>query len=315
MNRFDVTPPPGRFDLELCVSSGQVFRWQRHEDGRWIGVDGTNWYVVRAYGDVPTRRHDALTFVAEDRPSYGSIRYEVRSNAGREAFESLFRLDWDAEEVERRAASLAPELAPYLGALNGLRLMRPSDPTETLFSFLCTPNNNLKRITQMVRALAEYGSPLDTVDGYVLNRFPRTDRIAAIGESELRSRGFGYRAATIPDIARAILSKGGDEWIAALKSVTYDEAIARLVELRGIGPKLADCIALFALHHTEAAPVDTHLWQAVTRLYFPEWRDKPLTDVRYRAVGSLLRSKFGPLTGWAHQFLFFDNLLNWRERR
>ena len=47
-----------------------------------------------------------------------------------------------------------------------------------------------------------------------------------------------------------------------------------LVAITGIGHKLADCIGLFALWHTEAIPVDTHLWQAAVRHYFPEWQGK-----------------------------------------
>ena len=77
---------------------------------------------------------------------------------------------------------------------------------------------------------------------------------------------------------------------------------------------MADCIALFGLHHMEAAPVDTHLWQAACRLYFPDWAGKAVTDVRYRQLGDFLRERFGDLTGWAHQYLFYENLLNWRKR-
>ena len=119
-----------RLDLEFCVSSGQVFRWQQLEDDSWLGIDGNTWFRVRQ----------------------SEVSLSIESNEGPETFRRLFRLDWDAVDVERDVLVRAPELQPYMSSLKGLRLMRPSDPVETFFSFLCTPNNNIKRITQMGRS-------------------------------------------------------------------------------------------------------------------------------------------------------------------
>jgi N-glycosylase/DNA lyase len=269
-----------------------VFRWQRLEDGRWLGVDGGHWYLTQ-----------------ESAPG----RLEVESNADAAAFRSLFRLDVDAEAFEREIVARAPELAPYLSAHAGLRVMRPSDPTEVFFSFLCSANNHIARITGMVERLAEYGPPLGVVEGRELRAFPRAEAIAEIPEAELRAKGFGYRAATITGAAREI-ARRGPNWIERLRELSYAEAHQELVALRGVGAKLADCIALFGLDKGEAVPVDTHVWQAATRLYFPEWQGASLTEGRYRAIGELFRGRFGELAGWAHQFLFFDNMERWRGR-
>jgi N-glycosylase/DNA lyase len=216
-------------------------------------------------------------------------------------------------EVESEIVRRGPELAPLIEALSGLRVLAPADAEETLFSFLCTPNNNLERITRMVRVLAEYGEPIAEVEMKTIFRFPNAERVAAIPESELRGRGFGYRGRSIPNVARQLLTKGPG-WLDDLKSAPHAEAHAELCCLDGVGPKLADCVCLFGLGHLEAAPVDTHLYQAACRLYFPELKGKPLTDARYRLIGGFLRDRFGELTGWAHQYLFYDNLLRWRRR-
>lgn len=266
-----------------------MFRWSQDEQGEWTGVDGAHWFKVRIEGD----------------------RLEVESNGEEAAFRSLFRLDWDAAEVERRIVAKAPELEPYVGSLRGLRLLRPSDPSEAFFCFLCTPNNNLTRITRMIGHLATYGPILRGA----LHRFPSAEQVAAIPESALRENGFGYRARTIPSLANQVLERGGEPWLKGLKQVPYAEARASLIELNGIGPKLADCICLFALHHEESVPIDTHMWQAVCRLYLPDLKEKPLTDVRYDEAAAILRNKLGKLAGWGHQFLFYENLLNWRSRR
>lgn len=270
-----------------------MFRWKEQRLDEWIGVDGDRWYRVNvAPGEL-----------------------KVSSNGTEADFRSLFRLEIDLPTLERKILASGPELAPYVVQLPGLRLLRPSSARELVFCFLCTPNNNLGRILQMVSALAKYGEPMAEVDQVELHRFPTIERIAAISESELRSKGFGYRAATIPSIAHRILEAGGEPWLVSLRETPYEQARAALMSLKGIGPKLADCMALFALHHTESVPVDTHLWQAAVRLYFPEWQEKSLTEQRYRMIGDLFRSRFGEWAGWAHQYLFYENLLNWRSRK
>lgn len=288
-----MVPPAGRLDLELCAKSGQVFRWQVLASGKWLGVDGEDWYVVD--------------------PSAGDL--QVTSNAFREDFASFFRLDWDAEEVEREILRRGPELEPYMEPLRGLRLLRPKSAVESVYSFLCTANNNLSRIVPMVRTLASYGPLLTEVEGVPVHAFPGTSVIASLDEGELRSKGFGYRGGTIPDVARQILERGGDDYIWRLRDIPYEDAHRELISLKGIGRKLADCIALFGLHHADVIPIDTHIWQGLTRLYFPEWKDKAVTDSRYLVAREFFRGRFGELTGWAHQYLFYDNVLNWRSRR
>lgn len=237
----------------------------------------------------------------------------VESNKDEGWFRALFRLDEPVELDSIR--QMGPELVPFIDALPGLRVMRPTDAVEETFCFLCTANNHLARITKMVETLASYGSVIDKKHERNLYRFPSIERIASIDETELRQRGFGYRGRTIPHIARQMIDRGGQEWLEGLRGASYEDAHRQLVEITGIGPKLADCICLFALHHTEAVPVDTHLWQAAVRHYFPEWKGKSLTDQRYRMVGDHFRQRFGKLAGFAHQYLFYDNMQNWRTYR
>lgn len=336
LNAFSLTLPNTELDFVRCVNSGQVFRWERLEDGRWLGVDGPHWYLVQLS------------------PDREETRYEVESNAEQADFEAFFQLEHKLPEILDSILENGPELKPYLTLLSGLRVLRCSDPEEVLFSFLCSANNNLHRIVPMVRGLAGYGDRLSDIgdqnafspprspsrqrrdeEGTLrdqlsamsdqapntlaphaqgLTRFPSTDRIASIPESELRTKGFGYRAATIPHVAKQLMERG-EGWLESLKEASYEEAHAELCRFKGIGPKLADCIALFGLHFQQATPIDTHMWQAVCRLYRPDWTGKAVTDARYKEAGQILRERCGPWAGWAHQYLFLENLLNWRERR
>lgn len=267
-----------------------MFRWEETAPDRWLGVDGDAWFLVDATSSLP----------------------KVETNSDLAAFRSLFRLDESLAGHLRRIRKAGPELEPYIAQLPGLRVMKPSCVVEETFCFLCTPNNNLARILKMTRSLASFGPRFQ---GATAHRFPDIDTIASIPEEELRQKGFGYRAATIPSIARQMIDRGGRKWLEGLKARKYQEAHDALVEIKGIGPKLADCICLFALHHTEAVPVDTHLWQAAKRHYFADWEGGSLTTQRYKRIGDHFRDRFGELAGWAHQYLFYDNLKNWRTYR
>lgn len=208
----------------------------------------------------------------------------------------------------------APELGPMLTSWSGLRMMQPSSVHETLFCFLCTANNHLSRIGGMVRKLASYGEPLAELADRRLSLFPTVERIAALNEQELREAGFGYRGNSIPIVARQILERP-EGWLEGLRDKPYEEVHKELTGLYSVGPKLADCVALYGLNRLEATPIDTHLWQAICRLYKPEWQGKALTDSRYREGSALMRKRFGELAGLAHLFLYFDNQRTWRINR
>ncbi len=293
MNSFTIETPPDHLDLDYCLRSGQVFRWQKLHDGSWLGVDGQTWYQIKEVANG---------------------RLEVSSNGTEQTFKSFFRLDWNADEVVGAILEKGPELAPYIGQLRGLRIMRPSDPVEAFFCFLCTANNNLSRIVPMCQALGRYGDRIDETEGIALHAFPSVETIAQIPEMDLRAKGFGYRGATIPAIAQQVLGRG-QNWFSEVREAGYEEAHKELLTIKGIGPKLADCICLFAFDMTESVPLDTHIWQAFTRLYFPDWKGLAVTEKRYREATEAFRKRFGKLAGWAHQYLFYDNVLNWRERQ
>ncbi len=279
---FTIEFDPERFDLALCVSSGQTFRW-REKDGVWTGIDGPNFYRCEPWG---------------------ANKWRVESNTTIDNFVSLFRLDFDDQSMIREFINQGPELAPHLVNLRGLRVMKFAGTTEVVFSFLCSANNHLSRISQMLQALAERGHEVEP--GFF--EFPKAETIGLLAEDTLRHQGFGYRAASIPKVAREID-------IEALKKLNYEGTKSKLLELPSIGQKLADCISLFGYHHLESVPLDTHLWAVMQREYFPEWRNKGLTDHRYLIASSFFRERFGIYAGWAQQILFYDQLLNWRSRK
>ena len=79
--------------------------------------------------------------------------------------------------------------------------------------------------------------------------------------------------------------------------MAQDSAKARLMELPGVGEKVADCVLLFGAGRLEAFPVDTWILKSLARRYH-------LTGWKPAQVAHFGRTHFGPLAGLAQQYLF-----------
>jgi N-glycosylase/DNA lyase len=286
---FDFEVDGRGIDFGLCVSTGQVFRWREIESGIWEGVIGGGWWRVSVQ---PTQFSDTLLKVQSNQKPDDFVRVFGVDRGEGEWFAGVLEGDPGLEEAVRECA--------------GLRLIEQSDPVEVLFSFICSANNHVKRIEGMVGCLAEFG------ENYA---FPSLEVLAGVEGQYLRERGFGYRAERVPACAAQVLGLGGLNWLDDLKGLRSAEAVLELQKLPGVGPKVAECVALFGLGHRDVVPIDTHIWNAVRRRYFPELDGGSLTLGRRRMVGDFMRDRFGQDAGLAHLVLFVDEMRNWRSRR
>ncbi|BGP29977.1 8-oxoguanine glycosylase ogg1 [Rhodotorula toruloides] len=231
--------------------------------------------------------------------------------------------------------------------LEGIRVLK-QDEWETLVSFICSANNNIARITLMVNRLcAALGSPLPHPSHFTpscvhstsssipstpapaptdssLFSFPPPQALADEKRIDplLRRLGFGYRAPFIPSTAQTLLSTSSslgltpESYLSSLNRSEFTregkgiaEARERLVEFKGVGRKVADCVLLFGMGWNELVPVDTHVFQIAVRDYsFPSPRSASLTPQLHDRVSSFLASRWGPYAGWAQQVLFFADL-------
>lgn len=128
----------------------------------------------------------------------------------------------------------------------------------------------------MVNRLCEhYGAPLQGPKGSKPHyAFPTPDQLAPEDvEQQLRELGFGYRAGYVQKSCQLLLDLAGEhkvtpaQYLESLAGLPYPEAREALRQFVGVGPKVADCIALFGLAMDHVVPVDTHVWQIAVRDY------------------------------------------------
>lgn len=104
-----------------------------------------------------------------------------------------------------------------------------------------------------------FGPKIGHLNDVTYYDFPVPEALTPAGvEEKLRALGFGYRAKYIHQTARMIVNDHPVGWLGGLRDIEYKDAHEALLQLQGVGPKVADCVCLMSLDKTEAVPVDTH---------------------------------------------------------
>lgn len=263
----------GPVDLASSLFGGQAFRWRREAGGAFVGAfGGAAWRLTDAPGGVRAQAWPP-------RPAQALAGY----------------LDVSDEDAARRARlARDPVIAPALAAFPGLRLLR-QDPWETTVAFITSANNNVLRIERILHAIArKWGARIDAP--FDARAFPDAATLARARDASLRGAGLGYRAPFVRDAARMVAR--GDVDLEAVRGAAPDEAREVLLALPGVGPKVADCIALFSLDVTGAFPMDRWMLRAVSDACFGG------ASVTAREAETFARARWGPDAGLAQQYLF-----------
>ncbi len=254
------------FSLEQCLCCGQAFRWKRQGEG-FIGVALGREVYAEQSGSI-------LTLCgADERSAAGYIRY--------------FDLERDYGSIKASFAG-DPFLKEGMEYAGGIRVLR-QPPFETLISFIISQNNNVKRISGIIETLCKrYGEPVgESFD------FPAAGALARLSVKELLECGTGYRAPYITGAAKMV-TEGFD--LDGLADIPYPEARQKLITLPGVGPKVADCVALYSLGFTEAFPADVWMKRVLKCVYGFRGSDAQMRE--------FVAARFGRFAGLAQQYLF-----------
>ncbi|KXL46501.1 MAG: hypothetical protein FE78DRAFT_146035 [Acidomyces sp. 'richmondensis'] len=328
---------------ELCINTtlrcGQSFRWRRSDTGEWsIALHNR---ILSLQQDSQFLYFRALPPSTTQTPltppsSHPSSESGTAEDETLELITHYFNLKPNLTRLYEQWSASDPNFAQKAPRFAGVRILK-QDAWEALVGFICSSNNNISRISQMVHKLCiHYGPLLGYLDNIPHHDFPTPQALAQDGvEAKLRSLGFGYRAKYLHQTACIIASKSpgwldslrnpespvlgsepqpGGEWSTAGRE-GYRAAHSALMSLQGVGPKVADCVCLMGLGWGEAVPVDTHVWQIAQRDYrFGKGKHSSLTKQTYDAIGNKFRSLWGKEAGWAHSVLFTADLRAFSEK-
>ncbi len=267
----------GDFDARHIFECGQCFRWIKEGDGSYTGV---------AFGKVINVRSD----------------YENRvvflDNTNLKDFWDIwfdyFDLGRDYSDI-KKVLSEDPVLDMAIKHGRGIRILK-QEPWEILVSFIVSANNSIPMISRSVGLLAQmYGRPVSYKgdDSYA---FPDPERLLEAGIEGISLCRAGFRCRYIYEAARMVGT--GEINLQEISSLDTDSARRLLMQVPGVGPKVADCIMLFSMGKYRAYPVDVWV-KRVTEYFYLE------KDVGMKGIQRFAEEKFGDLAGFAQEYLFY----------
>ena len=278
-------------DPVTSINSGQTFLWERI-DGAWYGINGQN----------------VLKFVAKS----GGVEFSSYPEYGSWE-QNFFRLD---DDIKRIHSTLARDetIATLITKYPGLRLLR-QDPEQCLFSFVCASNTNIPMIRRMLCNMARKFGDRIICDQREFFTFPSANVLNSASVAELRSCGLGYRARAVKAAAKAIAEGGLN--LHELRNVEFQEAKDQVLQIYGVGNKIADCVLLFGLDKLDAFPIDLWIARALSTHYsaLHDCRiGEKLTPRQYESISEKMRRHFGKYAGYAQQYLYYEMRQHARRR-
>lgn len=285
----------GPFDLDATLLSGQTSEPQWDLDGGYY-TDVEEFkgratrYRVRQIG---TRDEPRLKITILSEASDTALANDVAEHVIK-----VLTLDDDLNAFYKAFNSSQGDIVTRtFQPLKGLRLMRGNNPFESLVCSISTQHNSIVLWNKSVKLVRDmYGRAIQLSDGSMIRLFPKPEALASATEQDLDKTGLAYRAKYVIEAARRV--RDAELNLEELQSQDYETAKRRLIELPGIGPKVADCFLLYGLGKTEAAPVDIWIHRIVRKLYFNG--AKASTE----KVAAFLRERYGTWAGYVQLYLY-----------
>ena len=256
--------------LDPTLGCGQAHRWRR-TDGIWNGVIGKD--IVR------------LTECAGG--------FEAEGCSDKNALLRYFRSGDDLPLIIREISDADPYVASLSSLCPGMRILK-QEPWECLATYVLATNVNVKRIAKMVESVCDmFGSDLGE-----RRAFPTPKQILDGQDSIFQCR-LGYREERFIELAER--TEDGTIDLGEIEEMDYPDCISRLKDINGVGPKVADCVALFGFGHLEAFPVDARISKCLGEMYG--------VSGNYRTMAEFGRKKFGRYAGYAQEFLYHSSVI------
>lgn len=266
------------FEPVHIFECGQCFRWNKEEDGSYTGVIKNGVINVKKIGnDVE------FTGVCDE-----NIK---------QICEEYFNLQTNYEAIKEKLSNIDIYLKNSIEYGNGIRILK-QDLWETLLSFIISANNNIPRIKTIIERIAKkYGNRIE-YRNKMYYTFPTPEMLQNASIDDFRGLGLGFRDVRIYETVQRTLK--GEIDLEKLKQEENTEALRKkLLEIPGVGPKVADCVMLFALNRFDVFPVDVWVKRVISELYFNKKEQTP------NVIHEFAEKQYGNLAGLAQQYLFY----------
>jgi len=255
--------------LDTILLGGQTFSWYKINDF-YYGIVEDNIIKIRQLGNKLYWQ----TFPEKD-------NYKL--------FYSYFQIDEMHKNLNlidnlRSKDDYIRKTVKYLGYL--IILKQPI--FQTTISFVLSTNRNISLIRKSIQNLCLYYGNKIIIDGLVFYTFPTLDRLLDIDNRDLAEKTkIGYRCKYLKHAVEFFIQQKQD-----IKRVD-------LLNVKGIGNKVADCIDVFSLGTKQRTPLDVWAKRALEKYYSINHK------IKYEDCQKWLQNYFGiENVAIAGQYLF-----------
>ena len=280
----------GDFDLTTTMNSGQT------SQPPWFN-ENEKYYEVLQFEDC-----HVLVEISQDGLNSDLIvnyfsNVDVDSEEVRSKLFYIFDLNYDITEVYDYLDDNT-ELNEVYQFNKGLRLYKAQFPYECIISSICSANNSIKRWTKSINEIKRAHGKKITFNGKKYYLFPHEEKFVDIPDTDdgLKSFGVGYRSSYMLNSTKRIISE--PNYHKTINNLSYNESFNKIMELEGVGPKVADCILLYGYNKHEAYPVDVWINRITSYIYF----DNKKTS--NKKIMKFAQEIFGEYAGYIQLYLF-----------
>lgn len=280
------------FNIEDILECGQCFNF--------VKLDNMDYELVAKGKYLHISQRDSVVTM-----------YNTTAADYENTWKSYFDMETDYTYIKECILQADGRLADAIYAKPGIRILR-QDFFETLISFIISQNKQIPQIKQVVKAISEAcGSKIEIKDRCMF-AFPDKEALKMLSEDRLRQCKVGFRAPYIIDAVNRVCEGSVNEEILSLK---YYESMAdmgeadsfagyteyvknKLMEIKGVGEKVASCVMLFGLGIVDSFPVDVWMKRIMEEMYFNK-------ETKKEEIESFALEKFKNVAGYAQQYLFY----------
>lgn len=262
------------FNLQKTLECGQVFRYKKIEDNHYRIIMGDRMFHLIQKGNE--------IWCPAELP-----------------FEEVFflrqylDLNRDYETINKHILSKNPELNEMIEISKGIHILK-QDPWEMLISFIISQSKNIPNIQLCIETLCQKFGTHMYGDMYT---FPTPEQLSLASIEDIRECKVGYRDKFIYDACQKVINE--EIKLYELYDKSYNEIKSELMKIKGVGPKVANCVILFAYNKMDSFPVDVWIKRGMESLYFNGEKKK---ESEIEAFGN---NKFGEYGGIAQQYIFY----------
>lgn len=265
------------FDPAKIADSGQVFRIHTIDDTH------TELVAFGRYLQIADLGNNEYAFSCSEE-EFNDIWYDY------------FDLDTDYDAVVKKIHKDDKFLMDSAKFGHGIRILN-QEVFETVISYIISQRRSIPSITTCVDRLSELAGTKIKIpkleEPFVkplkksYYAFPEISQLSKLSADQLNGIGAGYRTAYIISAAEDFSTGKLDA--ESLKKLNDDELYEALINIYGVGKKVANCVMLFAFHRIGRFPVDVWI--------------KRIEDTYYN--GHFETEEYLGISGILQQFMFY----------